>query len=70
VSDLYRSVSPPNRELKGFRKVDLKPGQAQTVSFTLTRADLSFVGLNNRWMFEPGQFRAKIANLAGEFTLR
>lgn len=70
VSDLYRSVSPPNRELKGFRKVDLKPGQAQTLSFTLTRADLSFVGLNNKWTFEPGQFRAKIANLAGEFTLR
>src|SRR5205085_695913 len=27
VSDLYRSVSPPNRELKGFQKIELQPGE-------------------------------------------
>ncbi|MBI4877000.1 MAG: glycoside hydrolase family 3 C-terminal domain-containing protein, partial [Acidobacteria bacterium] len=69
ASDLYRGVSPPNRELKGFRKVDLKPGEARTVSFPLKPADLSFVGLNNKWTFEPGRFRATVANLSGEFVL-
>jgi beta-glucosidase len=69
VSDLYRSLTPPNRELKGFRKVELKPGESQTVSFTLKPADLAFVGLNNRWITEPGKFRASIGKLAEEFTL-
>ena len=69
VSDLYRSLTPPNRELKGFRKIELKPGESQTVSFTLKPVDLAFVGLNNRWITEPGKFRLRIAELEQEFTL-
>jgi beta-glucosidase len=69
VSDLYRSLTPPNRELKGFRKVELKPGESQTVSFKLKPADLAFVGLNNRWITEPGKFRVSIGKLSEEFTL-
>jgi beta-glucosidase len=69
VSDLYRSLTPPNRELKGFRKVELRPGESQTVSFTLKSADLAFVGLNNRWITEPGKFRASIGKLSQEFIL-
>jgi beta-glucosidase len=69
VSDLYRSLTPPNRELKGFRKVELKPGESRTVSFTLKSADLAFVGLNNRWITEPGKFRVSIGKLSEEFTL-
>ena len=69
VSDLYRSLTPPNRELKGFRKVELKPGESRMVSFTLTAADVAFVGMNNRWITEPGKFRASIGKLSREFTL-
>ena len=69
VSDLYRSLTPPNRELKGFRKVELHPGESRNVEFTLTAADLAFVGINNRWMAEPGKFRVRVAQLAQEFTL-
>jgi len=69
VSDLYRSITPPNRELKGFQKIELQPGETRTVSFTLRPADLAFVGLNNRWTSEPGKFRLRIAELMQEFTL-
>jgi beta-glucosidase len=69
VSDLYRSLTPPNRELKGFSKVELKPGESRTVSFKLKPADLAFVGLNNRWITEPGKFRVSIGKLSEEFTL-
>jgi len=69
VSDLYRSLTPPNRELKGFRKIELQPGESRTVSFTLKPSDLAFVGLNNRWITEPGKFRMSIAKLSEEFTL-
>lgn len=70
ISDLYRSVSPPEKELKGFRKIELQPGASQTVSFTVKLEDLSFIGLNNTRVTEPGGFRLQIANLTAEFTLR
>ncbi len=70
VSDLYRQVSPPNRELKGFQKIDLAPGEEKTVRFELAAKDLAFVGLNNKWTLEPGEYKVQIANLTGGFTLR
>ena len=70
VSDLYRSITPPVRELKRFRKIDLRPGESKPVSFTLKTADLAFVGLNNQWVTEPGKFRVSAGGLSAEFTLR
>jgi beta-glucosidase len=70
VSDLYRSVTPPVRELKGFRKVNLAPGESTTVEFTLTAADLSFIGRENTRVTEKGTFKVAIENLTGEFAIR
>ena len=70
VSDLYRQVTPPNRELKGFQKIELAPGEEKTVEFQLAARDLAFVGLNNRWTLEPGEYKVQIANLTDGFTLR
>jgi beta-glucosidase len=70
VSDLYRSISPPNRELKGFQKIELQPGQTKTVAFKLTPADLSFVGLDNKWITEPGVFKVNVFNLQESFMLQ
>lgn len=70
VSDLYRQVSPPNKELKGFQKIELAPGEERTVEFTLAAKDLAFVGLENKWILEPGEHRVQIANLTAGFTLR
>ena len=70
VSQLYRSVSPPNKELKGFQKLDLQPGETKTATFTLKPANLAFVGLANHWTTEPGKFRVNIGGLRGEFTLQ
>lgn len=70
VSDLYRQVSPPNKELKGFRKIELAPGEEKTVEFVLAARDLAFVGLENKWILEPGEYKVQIANLTGGFRLR
>lgn len=70
VSDLYRSVSPPNKELKDFAKVGLKPGESKTVSFILAADDLKFVGLDDKWTVEPGEFKVKVAGLEKTFTLK
>jgi beta-glucosidase len=70
VSDLYRSVSPPVKELKGFRKVHLAPGQSDVVEFVLTPPDLSFIDREYKRKTENGKFRVAIGNLTGEFELR
>lgn len=70
VSDLYREVSPPNRELKAFEKISLQPGETRAVSFTLKPADLQFVGLNNKWKVEPGDFKVRVAGLEQQFSLK
>ncbi|SCK55220.1 beta-glucosidase [Variovorax sp. HW608] len=50
------SVTRPVRELKGFRKVRVQPGRSADVDFTLTRADLMFIGQELKPTVEPGAF--------------
>jgi beta-glucosidase len=56
IHDRVASVTRPVRELKGFKKIRLEPGETAEVSFTLTRADLEFVGTDLQWRAEPGVF--------------
>ena len=46
----------PVKELKGFKKIWLDPGQSQTVSFTINKEMLSFYDVNMKWLAEPGDF--------------
>jgi beta-glucosidase len=57
VRDLVGSVTRPVRELKGFQKVELAPGQAREVTFTLKASDLAFFTASGRWEAEPGAFK-------------
>lgn len=56
IRDDFSSVARPVKELKGFRKVWLDPGQSQVVSFTITPESLSFYDKNMKWVVEPGDF--------------
>ncbi|MDT7855036.1 beta-glucosidase BglX [Rubrivirga sp. S365] len=56
VRDEVASVTRPLRELKGFERVELAPGQTQRVAFTLTPDDLQFWGEGGAWTVEPGWF--------------
>ncbi len=75
IRDLAASVTRPVRELKAFRRVALKPGERQVVSFTLRREDLLFIGRDLAPTVEPGRFRLWIApsaqaeGVSGEFQL-
>ena len=60
VRDLVGNVTRPVRELKGFRRLRVEPGQTVTVSFELHTDDLAFFGRNNELMVEPGEFHAWI----------
>ncbi len=69
VTDLYGSVSRPVRQLRGVQRLDLAPGEARRVAFTLRPDDLSFIGADNRRVVEAGRFRVTIGDLQAEFSL-
>jgi beta-glucosidase len=74
IQDEYASVTRPIKELKGFRKVPLDPGQSKTVEFTVTPSDLSFYNKDMRFVVEPGKFKVFIGGnseevIEGEFEV-
>lgn len=56
IRDDYSSVPRPVKELKGFSKIWLQPGQTKTVTFTIDTEALSFYDVNMKWVAEPGDF--------------
>ena len=63
IKDKKSSLPRPEKELKGFKKVLLEPGQEQEVSFTITPKELSFYNdQDGKWIAEPGEFEAFIGN--------
>ncbi len=69
VHDLYGSVSRPVKQLKGFEKIELKPGELKEVKFTIKPEQLSFIGRNNKRIIEPGDFEIYVDSLKAGFKL-
>ncbi len=76
VGDSHASVPRPAKELKGFTKVDLKPGETRRVTLTLDRRAFSFYDVTKKdWSAEPGDFTILVGGssdniqLRGKFTL-
>lgn len=61
IRDRVARLTRPVRELKAFRKVRLEPGQTRRVAFTLDREALAYMGPENRWTVEPGEFDVWLA---------
>lgn len=55
--DMIASLTPENRRLRAFEKVELQPGQTTTVTLTIKASDLAFVGHDGKWVLEKGDFR-------------
>jgi beta-glucosidase len=67
VSDSKASVVRPQKELKGFAKVALQPGETKQVSFTITPDMLAFFDADaHKWVVEPGKFVMHIASSSAD----
>ena len=66
VRDLVGSVTRPVKELKGFKRVRLRPGERRTVSFTLHTDDLRFHNREMEFVVEPGEFRLWVGGSSAE----
>ncbi|WP_394368754.1 beta-glucosidase BglX [Galbibacter mesophilus] len=74
LRDVVRSVTPPSRQLKGFKKVFLKKGETKTVTITLSPEDLKFYNSELEFVAEPGKFEVFVggnsnATLTKSFVL-
>jgi beta-glucosidase len=64
TSDLIASIVPDNKRLRDFTKVELQPGETQTVTFKLPAKSMAFVGADGRWTLEEGDFLMKVSGLS------
>ena len=61
IGDEQSSLPRPVKELKGFRKISLNPGQTQTVTFDITPDMLQYYdAAKGAWVAEPGTFTAYV----------
>ena len=56
VRDKFSQVTRPVKELRGFEKVVLQPGETKQVTFNLGREQLEYLGPDMEWIVEPGEF--------------
>ena len=63
TSDLVASLTPDNRRLRDFTKVELQPGETKTVTFRLPAKSMAFVGADCRWTLEEGDFLLRVGRL-------
>ncbi|MCX7044799.1 MAG: glycoside hydrolase family 3 C-terminal domain-containing protein [Candidatus Sumerlaeota bacterium] len=76
IEDPIASVATPVKELRGFAKLDLAPGETKTCSFTLAPDDLALYDIDLKRVVEPGQFNVMIGassediRLKGEFQVK
>jgi beta-glucosidase len=62
IRDLAGSAGPhPVRELKGFQKVQMNPGDSQELAFTISERELGYYDVNGQWLVEPGRFQLWLA---------
>lgn len=67
IRDKKSYLPRPNKELKGFRKIALDPGQEKVVIFTIGKDALSFFDdSKHRWVAEPGEFEACVGSSSSD----
>jgi beta-glucosidase len=71
VSDSHSIVPRPRKELKGFAKVDLQPGETKNIVLRLDRRAFSYYDVNNeQWKAEPGEFGVLVGGSSDKIELQ
>jgi beta-glucosidase len=71
VGDAHAKVPRPPKELKGFAKVSLRPGETQRVTVNLDRRSLSYYDVSaKQWRADPGQFEVLVGGSSEQIALR
>lgn len=68
ISDLYASIAPDTKRLRGFDKIDLKAGETKTVTFNITPQDLAFINDQSKAVTEAGEFKIQLGDQTQNFN--
>lgn len=69
IRDVQSSVTTYEKNLRGFERVHLKPGESKEISFMVTPADLELLNLKNDWVVESGEFKVMIGASSEDIRL-
>lgn len=70
IWDKVASVARPVKELKGFEKVTLQPGESKTIQFIIDKEKLAFYDADLKWDAEPGEFEIMIGGSSDGIQLK
>ncbi len=70
IRDLVSSVTRPIKELKGFKKVSLPPGETQTIALDITPESLAFYDVKMKYVVEPGEFEIMVGSSSRDADLQ
>ena len=69
LQDVVSSVTRPIMELKGFKKIYLKPGETKTVDFMISSEHISFLNRDLKRIVEPGTFKVMVGGSSDDIRL-
>ena len=70
LHEKYAPVSTPVKQLRGFERVSLAPGELKTVTFKLTPEDLQLLDIDMDWRVVPGDFEIMVGKSSADIALR
>ena len=70
IRDRVSSVTRPVKELKGFQKILLRPGETRTVALDITPESLAFYDIHMKYIVEPGEFEIMVGNSSRDADLQ
>ena len=70
IRDKVSSVTRPVKELKGFQRISLKPGETKTVKMDISRESLAFHDIDMKYVVEPGEFEIMIGSSSRDEDLQ
>jgi beta-glucosidase len=70
LHEKYAPVSTPVKQLRGFERVALNPGETKTVTFKIVPEDLQLLDIDMRWRVVPGEFEIMAGKSSAEIALQ
>ena len=69
LADPHASMSRPVKELQGFARVSLEPGESKCVTFTAAPSQMAFLGEDGKWVIEAGQIDVEVGASSEDIRL-
>ena len=70
IHERYAPISTPVKNLRGFERVALNPGETKTVTMKLTLEELQLLDIDMRWRVVPGDFEIMLGKSSAEIALQ